>query len=263
MIEQSDMNIKLFAHRGGMGRAPENTLTSFKQALNDGADGFEIDVCLTKDKQPVLIHVDFNQDDIREATGSPTPLSKLNWQDVQQLKSKNSNEPVAHLNDALRFTHENQIHCFIEPKTDNPEILPIIIERIHHFDVTHLISILTFYHRKQLLVDAKRLEPQLQTSVIVINPFANFLKIANKIDVNRLIFGWSNINHFNIYNTLIRSIPRQVKELQVNGIDVDAGFIKAYKDVSWSLRHNIQGLWVDDVPYIKKYVEQITNETGQ
>ena len=59
------MNIQLLAHRGGMGRAPENTLASFEQALADGADGFECDVCLTQDKQPVLIHVDFNRSDIR------------------------------------------------------------------------------------------------------------------------------------------------------------------------------------------------------
>ena len=44
------MQIQLLAHRGGMGRAPENTLASFKQALADGADGYECDVCLTQDK---------------------------------------------------------------------------------------------------------------------------------------------------------------------------------------------------------------------
>ena len=110
------MKIQLLAHRGGMGRAPENTLASFKQALTDGADGFECDVCLTQDKQPVLIHLAFNRDDIRKATGCTTPLSKLKWKDVQQLTSLNSNEPVAHLDDALRFIRENQMPCFVERK---------------------------------------------------------------------------------------------------------------------------------------------------
>jgi len=256
------MNIQLLAHRGGMGRAPENTLASFKQALADGADGFECDVCLTQDKQPVLIHVDFNQDDIREATGCSTPLSQLNWKEVQQLKSQNSNEPVAHLDDALRFVRENQMPCFVEPKSDAPELLPIIIERIHHFEVVHLVSILTFYIRKQLLVDAKRLEPKFQTSVIFINPFANFIKAAEAIDANRIIFGWSKINHFGIYNFLTRSIPRQINELRANGIIVEAGFIQTFRDVAWALSNGVEGLWVDDVPYIRKYVEQITNETG-
>lgn len=258
------MNIKLLAHRGGMGRAPENTLASFKQALADGADGFECDVCLTQDKQPVLIHVDFNRDDIREATGCTTPLSQLNWKEVQQLKSQNSDEPVAHLDDALRFARENQMPCFVEPKSDTPELLPIIIERIHHFDVVHLVSILTFYlkKQKQLLVEAKRLEPRIQTSAILINPMVNYLKAATEIDANRIIFGWSKINHFGIYNFLTRSIPRQVNELRANGIIVEAGFIQTFQDVAWALKNGVEGLWVDDVPYIRKYVEQITTESG-
>ena len=256
------MNIQLLAHRGGMGRAPENTLASFKQALSDGADGFECDVCLTQDKQPVLIHVDFNRYDIREATGCLMLLSQLNWKEVQQLKSKNSDEPVAHLDDALRFALENQMPCFVEPKSDTPELLPIIIERIYHFDIVHLVSILTFYFKKQkqLLVEAKRLEPRIQTSAILINPMANFLKAATEIDANRIILGWHKINHFGIYNSFTRSIPRQVNELRSNGIIVEAGFILTSQDVAWALKNGIQGLWVDDVPYIRNCVIQITNE---
>ena len=148
------MKTQLLAHRGGMGRAPENTVASFKQALADGADGYEYDVCLTQDKQPVLIHVDFNRDSIQEATGCSIPLNQLTWKEVQQLTMLTSDEPVAHLDDALRFTRENQMPCFIEPKTDTPELLPIIVERVRHFEVVHLTSILTFYLRKYLLVDA-------------------------------------------------------------------------------------------------------------
>ncbi len=256
------MNIQLFAHRGGMARAPENTLTSFKQALTDGADGFEIDVCLTQDKQPVLIHVDFNENDIREVTGCPTPLDKLDWQDVQKLKVKNSDEPVAHLDDAFRFTRENQIPCFVEPKTDTPELLPIVIERIKHFEIAHLVSILTFHHRKKLLIDAKRLEPKMETSAILINPMANFLKAATEVDANRIILGWSNINHFGLYNFFVRSLPRKVEQLQANGIVVEAGYIHTFKHVSWTLNNNIRGLWVDDLPYIKRCIQQIEDETG-
>lgn len=256
------MNIQLFAHRGGMARAPENTLTSFRQALTDGADGFEIDVCLTKDKQPVLIHVDFNQDDIHEVTGCTTPLSELNWDEVQQLKVKGSDEPVAHLDDGLRFAGENQIPCFVEPKTDTPEILPIIIERVHHFDIVHLTSILTFYHRKQLLVDAKRLEPKLRTSAILINPLANFLKAATEIDANCIILGWDKINHFRICNAITRSVSRQVDKLHENGIVVEAGYIHTMQHVSWTLKNNIHGLWVDDLPYIKSCIQQIEDKTG-
>ena len=255
------MKTQLLAHRGGMGRAPENTLASFKQALADGADGYEFDVCLTQDKQPVLIHVAFNRNDIREATGCSIPLSELTWQEVQQLTVEASDERVAHLDDALRFTREHQMPCFIEPKTDVPEVLPIIVERVRHFEVVHLTSILTFYLRKHLLVDAKRLEPRLQTSAILINPMANFLKAATAIDVNRIILGWSGINHFQLYNTFTRAVTRQVEQLRTTGIVVEAGFIQTAKDVAWAVSPQKSGgvdsLWVDDVPYIRSCLQEL------
>ena len=251
------MQIQLFAHRGGMGRAPENTLVSFQQALADGADGYEFDVCLTQDKQPVLIHVDFNRDNIREATGCAIPLSKLTWKEVQQLTMGTSDEPVAHLDDALRFTREHQMPCFIEPKADTPELLPIIVQRVRHFEVVHLTSILTFYLRKQLLVDAKRLEPKLRTSAILINPMANFRKAAAAIDADRMILGWSRINHFKLYNTFIPTVTRQLKQLRKNGVVVEAGFIQTAKDVAWAIKNGVEGLWADDVPYIRSCLKEI------
>ena len=255
------MKIQLLAHRGGMGRAPENTVASFQQALADGADGYEFDVCLTRDKQPVLIHVAFNRNDIREATGCSIPLSELTWEDVQQLTMGTSDEPVAHLDDALRFTREHQLPCFIEPKTDVPELLPLIVERVRHFEVVHLTSILTFYLQKHLLVDAKRLEPRLQTSAILINPFANFLKAAAAIEANRIILGWNGINHFGLYNAFTRTVTRQVEQLRTNGIVVEAGFIQTAKDVAWAVSPQKSGgvdsLWVDDVPYIRSCLQNI------
>ena len=255
------MDIRLFAHRGGMGRAPENTVASFRQALADGADGYECDVCLTQDKQPVLIHVGFNRHSIREATGCSRSLNDLTWQEVQQLTMEASTEPVAHLDDALRFAREHQMPCFVEPKTDTPELLPIIIERIRHFEVVHLVNILTFYFRKHLLVEAKRLESRLQTSAILINPAANFRKAATAIDVDRIILGWSGINHFGLYNTFTQTVSRQVKELRANGIFVDAGFIQTAKDVAWAVSPQkaggVDGLWVDDVPYIRRCLQEI------
>lgn len=254
------MKIQLFAHRGGMGRAPENTLASFQQALADGADAFECDVCLTQDKQPVLIHVDFNHFNIHQATGYHISINEMNWKEVKQYNVQGSEEPIAHLDDALRFTHDHQMQCFIEPKADSPELLSIIIERIYHFDVIHLVNILTFYIRKQILVDAKRIEPRLQTSAIFLNPMANFLKAATTIDVNRVIFGWSKVNQFKLYNTITHSIPRKVDELRANGFAVDAGFILTNQDVAWAMKNGIEGLWVDDVPFINSTVEKIINK---
>ena len=47
---------KNFAHRGYSGRYPENTMLAFRKAVEAGADGIELDVQLTKDGVPVIIH---------------------------------------------------------------------------------------------------------------------------------------------------------------------------------------------------------------
>lgn len=46
----------LYAHRGASAEAPENTLAAFRAALETGADGVELDVHLSADGVPVVIH---------------------------------------------------------------------------------------------------------------------------------------------------------------------------------------------------------------
>jgi glycerophosphoryl diester phosphodiesterase len=46
----------VFAHRGGARLAPENTLVAFERGVSCGADGLELDVHLSRDGVPVVIH---------------------------------------------------------------------------------------------------------------------------------------------------------------------------------------------------------------
>jgi glycerophosphoryl diester phosphodiesterase len=46
----------VIAHRGASAHAPENTLPAFELAVQQGADAFELDVRLTRDGAPVVIH---------------------------------------------------------------------------------------------------------------------------------------------------------------------------------------------------------------
>ncbi len=48
----------IWAHRGASAEAPENTLAAFRLAEEAGADGIEMDVHLTRDGHPVIIHDD-------------------------------------------------------------------------------------------------------------------------------------------------------------------------------------------------------------
>ncbi|NPV68536.1 MAG: glycerophosphodiester phosphodiesterase [Anaerolineae bacterium] len=57
-----------FGHRGASHDAPQNTLAAFELAAQYGADGIELDVHLTRDRVPVVIH-DEHVDTTTDGTG--------------------------------------------------------------------------------------------------------------------------------------------------------------------------------------------------
>lgn len=72
---------RLIGHRGAKESAPENTLASIREAARQGARWVEVDVMLTRDRRPVLIH-----DDTLDRTTSGTgPVPLLDLEQLRQL----------------------------------------------------------------------------------------------------------------------------------------------------------------------------------
>ncbi len=74
------MTPKIIAHRGANANAPENTMAAFQLAMDQGADGFELDVRLSGDGQVVVIH-DGTVDRTTNGSGRVSEMS------LKQLKS--------------------------------------------------------------------------------------------------------------------------------------------------------------------------------
>jgi glycerophosphoryl diester phosphodiesterase len=71
----------IIAHRGASGSAPENTMPSFRLAAELGANAFELDVRLTADGVPVLLH-DRTLDRTTDRTG---PLRALTLEQLREV----------------------------------------------------------------------------------------------------------------------------------------------------------------------------------
>lgn len=71
----------VIAHRGASGSAPENTMAAFELAARQGADAFELDVRLTADGVPVVLH-DPTLDRTTDARG---PLGVLSLSDLREI----------------------------------------------------------------------------------------------------------------------------------------------------------------------------------
>ena len=75
------MKPKIIAHRGASTQAPENTMAAFQLALDQHADGIELDVILSKDDRVVVIH-DAAVDRTTNGTGK---VKDLTWAELQEL----------------------------------------------------------------------------------------------------------------------------------------------------------------------------------
>jgi glycerophosphoryl diester phosphodiesterase len=70
-----------FAHRGGSGVAPENTLVAFDRGVALGADALELDLQTTRDGELVVIH----DTTVDRTTGGTGPVASYRLDDLRQL----------------------------------------------------------------------------------------------------------------------------------------------------------------------------------
>ena len=79
--------LELHGHRGARGLLPENTLPAFKAALKLGVDCLELDVGLTRDRQPVIAHDRLLNPNITRKRGKwisePVLFKDLNAADIR------------------------------------------------------------------------------------------------------------------------------------------------------------------------------------
>ncbi len=74
-------NIIIAGHRGSPATCPENTMLSFKTAIEGGADMIETDIRLTKDGELVLMH----DDSAARTAGVDKKILDMNLSEVKEL----------------------------------------------------------------------------------------------------------------------------------------------------------------------------------
>lgn len=80
MVSASTKRPKVYAHRGASVDFPEHTQAAYQAAIEQGADGFECDVRLTKDSVPILWH-DSTMDRNAGSKGDIAALSYMQIRD--------------------------------------------------------------------------------------------------------------------------------------------------------------------------------------
>jgi glycerophosphoryl diester phosphodiesterase len=164
---------RLFAHRGASGEAPENTLVSFRRAVEIGVPYAELDVHATCDGQVVVIHDETlerttnGHGKVRERT-----LAEIQAFDAGYRFSLDGGQTFPFRDTGVKISPLVEVLCHcpelrftIEIKQTDPPIEELVIAAVRACDRAHEV-ILASEH-DQVLSRVRTLAPDLATSFAV------------------------------------------------------------------------------------------------
>ena len=134
---------KLIGHRGVKDLCPENTLESIAMALELGLTFVEIDVKISKDKLPILLH----DDTLDRTTNGNGLVTDYDYENIKKLDAgkffykKNTNIFVPKLEDTLNLCINNNVNLNIELKPnknfekENTLQIYELTKNIHQIDI--------------------------------------------------------------------------------------------------------------------------------
>jgi len=175
---------KILGHRGAMGSAPENTLPSFRKAIEESADGVEFDVQLSADGVPVVIH----DERIDRTTDAEGPVNALSARELRKLDAGsffssefiNTNLPL--LKEVLEVIQDMDI-INLELKNGNVRYEGMeekVIEMTKEFGVFDKTVFSSFNHYS--LKKLKEIEPTARTGVLYMAGIYQPWEYARKLD---------------------------------------------------------------------------------
>jgi glycerophosphoryl diester phosphodiesterase len=111
----------VYGHRGTSG-APENTLAAFEKAVQDGADGIELDVRLSADGELVVMH-DAAFDRVTQGQDHRR-VAELPYEEIRRIDVGNG-ERAPRLSEVLGFARARHLRVNVEMKHGVPQRLAL------------------------------------------------------------------------------------------------------------------------------------------
>ena len=207
-------------YRGARAYEPENTLRSFKKALELGVDAVELDVRKTRDNEIVVIH----DADVKRTTNGAGLVSDLTLKEIKSFATE-KNERIPTLDEALDFL-DKKVKVFVELKeTGNEEPVLAIVKKKKLTKNVIIVSFLEDSLRK-----VRELDSEIETGLIYAkhkNPIKTAMELNSKwlLALYRFMHT-ANVQkaHENGLKVLVWTVntPEEAAEMAKKGVDAIA-----------------------------------------
>jgi glycerophosphoryl diester phosphodiesterase len=151
----------IYAHRGASADFPELTLAAYEGAVEQGADGFECDVRLTKDEVPILWH----NASMLERAANPGLIGEMTYKEVSRAYPQ-----ILTLDEFLNFAVKMRKGVLIEtkhPVFSGNRIEEVVVENLHGIKGIEKIAVSVMSFSWFAIEKVKRLDPKISTTFLM------------------------------------------------------------------------------------------------
>ncbi|OJV66701.1 MAG: hypothetical protein BGO41_04565 [Clostridiales bacterium 38-18] len=233
---------KIFGHRGAKAYYAENTLTSFRKALEMGADGLELDIHYSKDGEIIVFH-DFTLERMCGVNGN---VYDYTLDELKQLKVqfKNQYEQIPTLKEVLElinsFEHETgKVICLNVEFKAGSDFYPEIEAKTHLLCNAYLSKSQLIYSSfdHYALLKIKALDPDAQTGILT---------------ASAMVAPWEYTTRLNadFYHPAYQSLTdRMLREIKQHALSLNAYTINDTSVAKGLILYGINGI-ITDMPDI-------------
>ena len=200
----------IIAHRGASELAPENTMAAFRRAIDDGAEGVEFDVRLSKDGVPVIFHdaelnriaqingrvADFTADEL-QAIDAGTWFNRMK---PEKADARFAFETVPTLKRVLELLRSFQGLIYIELKCNETDVRALVEAVCREIKDSHLLpNVIVKSFRLQVIPETRCLCPQVKTAALFAPKIRTILRHKKHIFTLAREFGADQISlHYSL-----------------------------------------------------------------
>ena len=236
------MKTEIWAHRGASIQAPENTMKAFELAIEQGADGIELDVLRSKDQALVVTH----DESCKRLTGKKGMVNQLTLGQLRQLDfaanhADTDRHQIPVLEEVLDLLKPTKLKLNIELKNSlyfDPGLELAVIEKVleHAMQDRVILSSFNHYSMQAAAKIAAEKAPELRCAILYNCELVNVWEYALKIGMHAVHPLYAGLQ-----------IPGVIEGCHQAGLAVNAWTINPPEHIAMALQAGVDAI-ITDVP---------------
>ncbi|MCG8371903.1 MAG: hypothetical protein MI700_00125 [Balneolales bacterium] len=249
----NDDNFVVIAHRGASAYAPENTHSAFKLAIEMNAEMIELDLLLSKDGIPVIIH----EDPLERTTNGTGNTSDFTLNELKKLdtgswfSSEYEGEPFPTLDEFLAYVDDViavNIEIKSEAVTDNAEggIVDKALALVKKYELEDQVIFSSFDYR--VMIHLEELDPTIPKAILYDSKKSGSLLPSQLVEKYKV----------DAFNCSYRELTEEwIEDLKANDIPFFVYTVNEEELMKQMINAGAAGIFSDKPDVLKEIVENL------